>query len=256
MKEVWKDIKGYEGIYQVSSRGRVKSLSRTIIDTVGRVIKKKEKILSFRISSCTGYPMLNLFKDGKRTTVTVHRLVAEAFIPNPKNLPCVNHRDESRDNNHVDNLEWCTYKYNNSYGTVRERQSKSLNAFFASHQEYLRPIVQYSLTGDVVRCFKSIAEAEKHIGIDNSSIRHCCKNRVKIAYGYVWRYKDDPFSLEEYKPKRHQKFVIKRDLEGNEVARYSSMSVAAKSNGFNRHRLQKARIVNGFQYEVEQKNQY
>ena len=181
MEEVWKDIKGYEGLYQVSSYGRVKTLARLVIDSIGRETIRKEKVLSTRPSSQTGYPTINLFKDGKRTTVNVHRLVAEAFIPNPNNLPCVNHKDESRNNNFVDNLEWCTYRYNNTYGTVCERKNKSLAKFYDSHDEYLSPVDQYSTDGKLIRQFKSIRDAERSIGIEGSTISPCCHRKIKTA---------------------------------------------------------------------------
>lgn len=259
MEEVWKDIKGYEGLYQVSTFGRVKSLSRIVNDSIGRTIHKEGRILSSRISSQTGYPVINLLKDGLHKTLNVHRLVAEAFIPNPNNYPCINHKDESRDNNHVDNLEWCTYGYNNTYGTAVERRNKSLSDYYSTHtvighDSPATPVIQYSLKGEFIREYKSINEAERVSGLKNSSgISACCNGKLKTAYGFVWRFKGEAFSLDEYKPKRHQKFVIKKDLSGNEVARYKSVSKAAKLNGFDRHVLQKTNIIGGFVYDVEKK---
>ena len=107
MKEIWKPIEGYEGLYEISSYGRVKSLRRNII-----LIPKKE---------LTGYLRCNLYLNKNMKTVSIHRLVAQAFIPNPDNLPQVNHKDEDKSNNRVDNLEWCTVKYNNDYGTRKEK---------------------------------------------------------------------------------------------------------------------------------------
>lgn len=116
-REEWKDIKGYEGIYQISNMGRVKSLSN------GKY--KKEKIRKYRKDK-DGYLQLNLHKNNVMTTFKVHRLVAEAFIPNPHNLPQVNHKDEDKTNNRVDNLEWCTVEYNNNYGTRNKRIANAL----------------------------------------------------------------------------------------------------------------------------------
>lgn len=119
VEELWVDIKGYEGFYQVSNFGRVRSLPRVIVRK-GYVSQHfNGKYLKSMIDKC-GYLHVNLYKD-KLKTVKVHRLVAEAFIPNPDNLPCVNHKDEDKTNNQVDNLEWCTHAYNNSYGTHIER---------------------------------------------------------------------------------------------------------------------------------------
>jgi hypothetical protein len=121
-KEIWKDIKGYEGLYQVSNLGNIKSLSREIICGNGRTLSK-EKIFKFR--NCDGYNRVHLMKYKKEKNLYVHRLVAEMFIPNPNNLPIINHIDENRSNNHVDNLEWCTQKENVNHGTAIERMSKT-----------------------------------------------------------------------------------------------------------------------------------
>lgn len=122
MTEIWKDVVGYEGIYEVSNLGRVKRLAHTYVDTYksGRHRTKSEFILC-GTTLPNGYVMVDLHIDHKRTRKYVHRLVAEAFIPNPNNYRFVNHKDETRDNNVVCNLEWCTRAYNNSYGTNRQR---------------------------------------------------------------------------------------------------------------------------------------
>ena len=122
--ESWKDIEGYEGMYQISNEGRVKSLERQKED--GRFCR--ERLLKQTISD-RGYCRVGLQKGKKLKVVYVHRLVAEAFIPNPDNLPQVNHKDESKLNNSAQNLEWCTAKDNNNYGTKtkRARETKNLN---------------------------------------------------------------------------------------------------------------------------------
>lgn len=122
MKEIWKDVNEYEGIYQVSNLGNVKSLPHIVSCGRGQTLTK-EKTLKFRNSY--GYNRVHLMKDKKEKNLYVHRLVAEAFIPNPYNLPVVNHIDENRSNNHVENLEWCTHKENVNHGTAIERMSKS-----------------------------------------------------------------------------------------------------------------------------------
>ena len=117
-KEIWKDIRGYENLYMISSYGRVKSL--------GNDKKKKEKILKQQKISRKKYFKVILYKTGIPKTKKIHRVVAEAFIPNPNNYPCVNHRDENPANNFVDNLEWCSYEYNNNYGNHNEKISNTL----------------------------------------------------------------------------------------------------------------------------------
>lgn len=115
-EEIWRDIEGYEGLYQVSNLGRVKSLDR--IDRLGR--RKPGVILSYILHNY-GYLLVNLYKEGKRKLFLVHRLVAHTFIPNPEGLPEINHKDEDKTNNLVDNLEYCDRKYNINYGTHTER---------------------------------------------------------------------------------------------------------------------------------------
>lgn len=121
MEEDWRDIKGFEGRYQVSNLGRVKSLSR-VTQLNGRVRTEPEKIMAFTYRS--GYPTLILRKDGKRYSKQVHRLVAEAFIPNPENFSIVNHKDFSRTNNVVENLEWCTQAHNVSWSSENMKHPK------------------------------------------------------------------------------------------------------------------------------------
>ena len=123
MEEIWKDIEGYEGLYQVSNKGRVKSLSRLVVRVGKPNYITKEKILKCSELQGTRYPAVCLGSNNNFKSISVHRLVAQAFIPNPDNLPCVNHKDETRNNNDVRNLEWCTQKYNCNYGTARQRNS-------------------------------------------------------------------------------------------------------------------------------------
>lgn len=179
-EEIWKDIEGYEGLYQVSNLGRVKSLAR--VDAIGHF--RKEKILS---TYCVrGYLLVTLCKNKKQTHFFVHRLVATAFIPNPDNLPVINHKSENKNENNIENLEWCTHNYNCNYGTRNKRSSKAqLNRIDCSKRVY-----QYTLDGVFVREWPSAKEIERQLGFANQSINKCCNGKLKQAYGYIWRFKE------------------------------------------------------------------
>lgn len=171
MEEIWKDIEGYEGLYQVSNMGRVKSLRRNII---------------LREGISRGYSVLNLSKNGNPLTKKVHRLVATAFIPNPNNYPIVNHKDENRTNNCVDNLEWCTQEYNLNYGTGNKKRALS-----NTNGKRSKPVLQYSLDGTFIKEWKSTMDVERMTGYSGGHISACCRNIRKTAYGYLWKYKKE-----------------------------------------------------------------
>ena len=179
MNEVWKPIKGYEGIYEVSSYGRVRSLERMRIDKKGRRKPIPEKML--KMHDRKGYDSVTLQDMGRKAIMSVHRLVAMAFIPNPDNLPAVNHRDENPRNNHVDNLEWCTIQYNTNYGNGIAKQ-------VASMTYKTREVEQLSINGEHIAYFKSLSEASKATGADKSLIMRVCKGMKKTAGGFIWKY--------------------------------------------------------------------
>ena len=141
MIEEWRPIEGYEGLYEVSSYGRVRSLDRYVKYSNGRIHLYKGKVLS-PIKDTDGYLKVNLYCNGKNKKCLVHRLISQAFIPNPLGLPQVNHRDEDKSNNSIDNPEWCTAKYNINYGTarIRSRDTKIKNGYWTglSREEYLK----------------------------------------------------------------------------------------------------------------------
>lgn len=145
-EEIWRPVVGYEGLYEVSNTGRVRSMDRYVKCDYERYRLHKGKVLS-PAKDKDGYLVVSLHFNGKKNTIKVHRMVAEAFIPNPDNLPQVNHRDEDKTNNRVENLEFCTAKYNLSYGTrnIRERDTKIKNGYWTGlsreeyhHQYYLK----------------------------------------------------------------------------------------------------------------------
>lgn len=178
--------KNMNGLYQVSNLGRVKSLDRpkrnydintglfTTITIQGKI--RKPRLTSF------GYYTILLSKNGKRKWFFIHRLVAEAFIPNPDNLPEVNHKDENKLNNNVENLEWCDAKYNSNYGTRNKRISK-----IKTNNTYNTKSVLCVETGIV---YSSTREAARQTGIRNTNISSCARRQYgyKTAGGYHWKY--------------------------------------------------------------------
>jgi hypothetical protein len=181
MSEIWKDIPGYEGYYQISNMGNVRSLDRAI-EKGGRLHHIKGHPLR-QSKNRHGYYIVGFSKDDKRTYNSVHRLVAELFIPNPNGYPCVNHKDEDKTNNCVSNLEWCNHLYNINYGTAKERISKSNLALQKGTK-----VAQYK--GDkMIAIFANSIEASRETGVDSSAIRKVCLGRKKYntAGGYIWR---------------------------------------------------------------------
>ena len=171
--ENWQPVKGYDGIYEVSDKGRVRSLKFC-----------KERILK-PIKDPGGYLRVNLCKEGKVKLTLVHRIVAEAFIQNPNNLETVNHKDEVKTNNVVSNLEWMSKRDNNNYGTHNKRVSETqINDPNKSKEVQMFD----KKTGELLETFPSINEAARVTGIKRASISHCCTGISKSAGGYIWRY--------------------------------------------------------------------
>lgn len=186
--EIWKDIKGYKGYYQVSSLGRVKSLSRyrpAYINNNNKILLK-EKILKPTIYT-NGYEYVSLSKNGERKNYMVHRLVAETFLDNPDNLSCVNHKDENKLNNQVNNLEWCSYKYNANYGTAIKRSAETRSKLLLEHNPRSRIVICVE-TGIN---YKSTREAGRQTGISCQNISKCCLGKRNTTGGYHWKYKEE-----------------------------------------------------------------
>ena len=177
MKEIWKDIKGYEGLYQISNLGNVKSLERYkqnhgVTQLVG------EKIKSTRLLS-SGYLVTDLYKDNKSKTAKIHRLVAETFIPNPNSKETVNHIDGNKLNNRVDNLEWATHReQNDHFYKIGLKSKESINKAIQSMIKSTSKQVQCLTTNKI---YNSINEASKDVNISSSIISRCCKGKCKSA---------------------------------------------------------------------------
>ena len=236
-KEVWKDVVGYEGYYQVSNLGRVKRLSRYITSKNGVTRYWRGRILA-QTENPDGYMTVILSKEGKSTILGVHRVVAEAFIDNPENLPVTNHKDEDKKNNIPDNLEWCTVAYNNAYGTRTERM-KNNEKFQQRHAEQRMPVLKLSLKGELLERFDSLEEAfNSKPEYSKSGINHCCTRRLNTYKGYFWIYEED-YSEKEIKTriaktKQTQSIKVAQfDLKGNLIKIHESMGKAAREVGIN-----------------------
>lgn len=195
MEEIWKDIVSYEGLYQVSNLGRVKSL--------GSDKWHKGCILKQCFDGKGHYKFVGLHKDGKTKQINVHRLVAQTFVPNPSNLPCVNHKNEIKTDNRADNLEWCTVAYNSNYGHAKENMIRSRRN--NNNQEIInqkiketkrkrksfsceKPVAQYTFDGVCVAQYNSATDAERKTGISRGGIQKCCIGKYSQARGFIWKY--------------------------------------------------------------------
>ena len=177
--EIWKDIHGYEGKYQVSNKGQVKSIAKN------KVLILKQ---SFKNKRGYNYPTVNLYdKYGKGKSYRVHRLVAETFIPNPYNLPCVNHIDGDKTNNNVSNLEWCSYSENTKHAYHTNLISPHTDKAVAKRSKNCRKKVYCHQTNKV---YNSITEASRELGLSNSKVGEVCKGNIKQTKGYTFEYCD------------------------------------------------------------------
>lgn len=214
--EEWRPIKIFERLYEVSNMGRVRNVKKSNI-LCGHPDKK-------------GYLRVCLHKDGKQKIFKIHRLVAMAFIPNPSNLPQVNHKDENKANNCVENLEWCNNKYNSNYGTIKERLSalSKKNAVIGTDKD-----------GNIYQ-FESIKKAADYVGGKAPCISDCCR-KIKgrnMAYGYKWKYEDEErnkYYAEQAARNRktHDKPVIATDKDGNDIF-FSSIKEGVEKTGAHR----------------------
>lgn len=169
--QIWKDIEGYKGHYQISNYGNVRSLKKDAFLMKGGYLK--------------GYKIISLWKNGTGKMFRVHRLVAAAFIPNPENKPCIDHIDGNRTNNHADNLRWVTAKENsNNYNAPNTYKGKKIN-------KGGKAVLQYDLEGNFIKEWVTTMEIQRQLNYHRSNISNCCNGLVKTAYNYIWRYKNE-----------------------------------------------------------------
>lgn len=196
-KSAWKQIRGFEGYYEISYTGRIRSMERIVSYSDGRPNRHLASKIVRDSFDKDGYKIVHLHRDGKSTTARVHRLVAEAFIPNPDNLPDVNHRNEDKTDNRVENLEWCTCKYNVNYGNRAKKASEALTQFmyqrFTSLGEYIDTLSYQDIVKE---------------GFDYGFVVKAATGLYKTAYGLIWKR----IPIEEYrknvKPKLRKNGVV------------------------------------------------
>lgn len=185
MKEVWKDIKGYEGFYKASTFGKIKSLK--FYSNANKQYYDKERILKAPVDN-HGYRCVTLCKNGKHKRIRVHKIIAMTFIENPENKPYINHLNGTKTDNRVCNLEYCTAKENtiHAYKTGLHKPAKG------KENPLSKKILQYDLEGNLIRVWGSIREIERTLGINNSNICQCCKGNknYNTCGGFVWRYEN------------------------------------------------------------------
>jgi hypothetical protein len=183
MEEIWKDIKGYDGFYQVSNLGRIKSMSRLI----GRNHKTKqpERILK-QYKNYKGYMQLSIGKAHK--LYLIHRLVALTFIPNHEHKPQINHINGIKNDNRVENLEWCTNQENNYHATNTLKINRKTMLGKYGHNKNSKKIIQLTKSGEIIKTFLSIRHAEKVLNISHGRIRECLQNPKRSIHGFKWEY--------------------------------------------------------------------
>lgn len=176
MQEIWRDIKGYEGLYQVSNLGNVKRLK-------GKWVKK-ERLIKQRTTSTYDYYSVHLSNHQKKRNVFVHRLVAQAFVKNPKNKPIINHIDGNKLNNKAENLEWCTYKENSkkAYELGLNKPARELGR--------TRKVGQYDLDNNLIKIWDCFFDINKELGFYTQNIWKCCNGWRNKAHGFIWKYED------------------------------------------------------------------
>ena len=189
LNEIWKDIKNYENLYQDSNYGRVKRLG--VYRTSARYYKKGRyyptKIMTSSIGK-HGYCCVQLFDySGSFKTIRIHRLVAEAFIPNPKNKPQVNHKDGNKENNKIDNLEWCTNGENGKHAWDNNLRTKN----FGKDNYISRKVLQYTSDKKLIKEWDCIKDISRSLGYNYGYIIACCQRKYKLGHNFIWRYKEE-----------------------------------------------------------------
>lgn len=189
MEEIWKDIAEYDGLYQISNHGRVKSLDRIIMRCDGSIRHFRGRILRHG-GAKKGYAIIQLSENGKVRGHAIHRLVAEAFIPNPENKKEVNHKNGIKSDNRDENLEWSSRSENNRHA-IRELGKKApWTGKCGVNNPRSKPIIQLTKDGEIVAEYVCASEAVRKTGVHGGDISRCCTGKLNSAGGYKWQFKE------------------------------------------------------------------
>lgn len=240
-KEIWKAIEGYEGYYEISNLGRVKSIDR-YVRKGGHSFHVKEKILKQHIND-SGYPIVILTKEKKSKWVRVHRLIAEAFIPNPNNLPEIDHINTDKKDYRIDNLRWVSHKQNmNNAITKREQKIRSNSPSLIKKRHATakqkggktapKTVYKYSLSGEYICCYNSIRDAAKEHNVTSGAIDAAIKKRNYNCAGFQWRT-TYAYKIKSYKKKYCIKGIERLDENGSVMSRWDSIKDACLEMGIN-----------------------
>lgn len=231
-EECWKDIEGYEGFYQVSNFGNIRS-------------KYSGKWKLMKATKTNHSRMIvGLHKNGKVKLFLIHRLVAQSFIPNPNRLPEINHKDENPLNNCVENLEWCTPKYNVNYGTRNKRASENLSR---------RKVCMFDESGELIEEFRNLVLAARYVNGDHAGIIMSCNGDIFLYKGYLWRYKEEEDTIydfiQRYKlsKSRCKKVVLSN---GKETIHCRSISEASRIVGICNASIRKYSSYGDYSWEI------
>lgn len=193
MEEEWKDIKGYEGKYKISNLGRVKAIERKVRQGKGEYFIKEHELKTWIDS--VGYVSVGLTVDSKTKYFRIHRLIAEAFIPNPNNLPVINHLNGNKTDYRIENLEWTNQKQNSIHAVktgLKKVTEKQIDAarknVLLALEKTKKKVKQYDLNGNYIKTWNSMTEIEKTLKIHYQGISKCCLGKNKTSYGYIWKY--------------------------------------------------------------------